>query len=133
MSTRFRFLANNIWKVYHTFLFRKQESCNENHNCQFVAVISMKYFRTFPHVYEASFSLKTYFYWLETFLISSTRHIFRKLLCQLRCFQNRHLWYTFQTLFAWKRGLAHLLFIWKWITWVLSFEWYRKNVNVLGH
>ena len=28
-------------------------------------------------------------------------------LCQLRCFQNRYLWYTFQTLIARKRGLAH--------------------------
>ena len=31
-------------------------------------------------------------------------------LYQLHCFQNRNLWYIFQTLFAPKRGLAHLYF-----------------------
>ena len=33
------------------------------------------------------------------------------ILYQIRCIQNINLWYTFQTLFAQKRGLAYLYFL----------------------
>ena len=51
---------------------------------------------------------------------------------QLRCFQSRNLWYTSQTLFAPKRGLAQPFFIWKWITSALSLIWLEINDYVFS-
>ena len=56
------FWANNIWKMYHKFLFWKWWSLQKNDNSQFVALISMKPFRFFTHFYSASLSINTCFY-----------------------------------------------------------------------
>ena len=65
------FVRIPFWKVYHNFLFWKQQSWYKNINCQFVVLFSMEHFCMFAHFYAASFSI---------FLIPITRLIFTKLL-----------------------------------------------------
>ena len=79
-DSRPRFRANNIWKVYHKFLFWKEQNWYKNYTCQFVGLISMKHLHMFPHFYAASFWIKTCFMRPAMFFTLSIRHILTKLL-----------------------------------------------------
>ena len=80
-----RFDANNIWKVYHKFIFWKWRSWYiwyKNGKCQFVALISIKSFRMFTYfLYNLVFNKELrVFMKLATFFVSSTKCVFTKLL-----------------------------------------------------
>ena len=56
---------------------------NENSICQFLAFISMEHFRVFPHLYAASFSIKTSFYETNKVFYLKNETYFHK---TVRCF-----------------------------------------------
>ena len=73
--------ANNVWTMYHKFLFWKRQRWYKNDNSKFAAFICMKCFGMFPHFYAASFSIKSCFYENSNVISRhSTRLIFKKLL-----------------------------------------------------
>ena len=111
------FCVNSFWQVFNCFL--RTAKLVLKRFCQFVTLISVKWFHMFTHFDAASFSRKMFFMKLSTFYVSSTRHIFTHLsaVSERSLKKVRSSWTLFiilltsvvickQKLFAWKRDCA---------------------------